>query len=240
MNILLSTISRDTTTQCRASIDMDTVADYAELFSDGVRFPDVILFGDENKSWIGDGWHRIYAATKADFESINADLRPGGRVDALKYALGANISHGKRRTNADKRRCVEIALREFPNLSNRAIAEMCGVSNVSVKNIRDELLNFSSTPPPTRTVGLDGKERPARREEKRDDDSTTGNDEDLIVVKSTGEIINKQQDKQTKTYPCIGMQYARIAIMNLEQIARDDLERAMAFQTVTEWVRENG
>lgn len=38
--------------------------------------------------------------------------------------------------NADKRRCIEIALAEFPKLSSSAIAEMCGVSDQFVLNNR--------------------------------------------------------------------------------------------------------
>lgn len=58
--------------------------------------------------------------------SIQLDFR--GAIEPLKHALGANAAHGHQRTNADKRRCVEIALREFAGMSNRAIADMCGVS----------------------------------------------------------------------------------------------------------------
>jgi hypothetical protein len=38
---------------------------------------------------------------------------------------------------------------------------------------------------------------------------------------------------------CIGMQYARIAIINLEQIDRDDSEREQAFEAVRTWLNEH-
>ena len=85
-------------------------------------------------------------------------MRPGGRIDALKFALGANAIHGQRRTNQDKRRCVEIALREFANLSSRAIAEMCGVSDPFVNQIRQ--VQTVST---SQRTGSDGKQYPATR-----------------------------------------------------------------------------
>lgn len=57
-------------------------------------------------------------------------------------------------------RCVEVALREFPNLSSRAIAEMCGVSNVFVTQQRGEVLTVNTSP----VTGADGKRyRSARR-----------------------------------------------------------------------------
>jgi hypothetical protein len=157
MNFPLSNIERDTSIQCRASIDVATVDEYSERMGENDAFPQIVLFGTADKAWIGDGWHRIIAAEKIGFSDIPATLRPGVRMDALKYALGVNGEHGLRRSNADKRRCVEIALREFPGMSSRALSEMSGVSHVFVETVRGEVETVSS---PTRT-GKDGVERPA-------------------------------------------------------------------------------
>lgn len=83
---------------------------------------------------------------------------PGGRIDALKAALSANAAHGIRRGNADKRRAVEIALREFPKLSSRMIAELCGVGHQLVGQVRG--VDDSSTS--TRIDSL-GRNQPATR-----------------------------------------------------------------------------
>lgn len=45
--------------------------------------------------------------------------------------------------------------------------------------------------------------------------------------------------KPPYTPPCIGMQFARLAIMNLEQIDRKDTEREKALTQVKEWIDEN-
>ncbi len=157
-NVPLAEIEMDTSIQCRASIDTGTVNEYADAMKEGAEFPPVILFHEPNgKTWIGDGWHRVMASRQCGFEGITADIRKGGRMDALRFALGANAANGLRRTNADKRRCVEIALQEFGNLSSRAIAGICGVSADFVSRIRPELSSDDSS---TRT-GLDGKQRPA-------------------------------------------------------------------------------
>ena len=50
-------------------------------------------------------------------------------------------------------------MREFPKLSSRMIAELCGVSNHMVDRERGEL---GQNPSSTR-MGADGKERPATR-----------------------------------------------------------------------------
>ena len=92
---------------------------------------------------------------------IACDVRKGTRLDALKFSLGANQSNGLRRTNADKRHCVELALAEFPKLSDRAIAGMCGVYHQLVADVRPPKVDDSST---CKThTGLDGKEYPASK-----------------------------------------------------------------------------
>ena len=99
------------------------------------------------------------AARQLGLLDILADIRPGGRIDALKAALSANSAHGIRRTNQDKRRAVEIALREFGKLSSRQIAELCGVSTDMVIDHRPQLSKSDSS----KRMGADGKERPATR-----------------------------------------------------------------------------
>jgi hypothetical protein len=57
------------------------------------------------------------------------------------YSVGANAHHGLRRTNADKRRAVEMLLRdeEWRGWSDREIARRCAVTHPFVGKIRDEL-----------------------------------------------------------------------------------------------------
>lgn len=65
-------------------------------------------------------------------------------------------AHGQPRTNADKRRAVEIAIKEFPKLSSREIAKVCAVSDMFVGKVRPAEVQTVCTS--TRT-GADGKER---------------------------------------------------------------------------------
>ncbi len=109
----------------------------------------------------GDGWHRVMAAEQIDALDIPAELRAGGRVDALKHALGANAVHGQRRSPADKRRCVELALNEFPNMTQGQIADLVGCSREWVNRVSPKDVNSSQ---PARTVtGTDGKQYPAHK-----------------------------------------------------------------------------
>lgn len=161
INIKLSAINRDTSIQCRAAIDMALVEEYAVIMSEAPSdFPPVKLFGAPERCWIGDGWHRILAAEAAGLEKISADIEAGGKRDALQWALGSNTAHGQRRTNADKRRCIEIALREFHDLSSNQIAHMCGVSDKTV----DAFKTRFGISEPEKVIGADGKSYPAHKE----------------------------------------------------------------------------
>lgn len=159
--VLLTNISLDKSIQCRASIRRDLVDEYSTRMQNGDVFPPVDLYGTENECWIGDGWHRVLAAFAGDTRHgcIEANLHPGGRIDALRHALGANAIHGQRRSTADKRRAVEIAVCEFPKLSNAAIATLCGVDDKTVAAHRPGTSGNSE--PETRT-GQDGKQYPVK------------------------------------------------------------------------------
>lgn len=104
-------------------------------------------------------WRR----SRSNWSRSTPPSTPGGRIEALRHALGANTRHGERRTNPDKARCVEIAAKEFPKLSNIAIGKLCGVDEKTVKAHRPVNSGISGV---ERRIGLDGKERPAHRESR--------------------------------------------------------------------------
>ena len=90
-------------------------------------------------------------------------MLPGGKDDALWYAMGANAIHGQRRSPADKRRCVELALKEFPGLTNEVIADMCAVDPKTVASVSGS----SGISRPEKLIGKDGKQYPATRRASR-------------------------------------------------------------------------
>lgn len=158
MRVKLSDISNDTSIQCRSRIEIEVICDYAERMTDSDVFPPVTLFSDGKTYWIADGWHRVMAAKHIGANDIDADVKHGTRLDALKVALKANSVHGLRRSNEDKRRCVQVACAEFPFNSNRQIAVMCGVSDTFVNKIRPVLQTVCNTPEPTKRTGSDGRQ----------------------------------------------------------------------------------
>lgn len=156
----LTEIITDAETQTRCHTTDDVVSDYAERWIEGDKFPPVIVFHDGASYYLADGFHRYLAAQRNGFKDILAEVHKGTVKDALKYALGANRANGLRRTNADKRRCVWLALENFGSTSDRQIAEMCGVSGMMVADVRreqDQLQESCSSP--AKRTGKDGKAR---------------------------------------------------------------------------------
>lgn len=155
-SLKLSEIVTTAGTQIRAKIDAEAVSDYAEAMTDGAKFPAVVVFHDGSEYILADGFHRVMAATRNGFKDILAEIHKGTKSDALKFALTANTTHGIKRTNADKRRSVELALAEWPKLSSREISRVCAVSHQSVENIRSEMSNFDNS---ESRITKDGKSR---------------------------------------------------------------------------------
>lgn len=124
-----------------AGIDPGVVAEYAEAMEGGATFPPVVLFYDGADYWPADGFHRIAAGKKIGREEIDADVRQGGKREAMLTAVGVNAYHGLRRTNADKRRSVLAMLRdpEWSRLSDREIGKRCAVDHKTVGSIRREI-----------------------------------------------------------------------------------------------------
>ena len=166
---LESILWQDFSTQLRVQIDGDQVDNLIAAFEAGADLPPIDVFflgspaqtGDNDYlgdgCYIADGWHRVTAARLLKRETIMARIHAGGRIEAIKWALGANATHGLRRTNKDKRKAVEVAVREFSKLSNRAIADLCHVHPSTVDDIRPQLPDSGSS-----HIGKDGKTRHAK------------------------------------------------------------------------------
>ncbi len=129
--------------QARAVTNQETVDEYAEAMQAGTNFPPVTVYNDGGDVyWLADGFHRLQAHMQLGIHTISAEVLNGTRDDAFWHSLGANATHGMRRTAADKRRAVTNALKFRPNLSSRAIAQHCSVSHVFVEQLRSRVETF--------------------------------------------------------------------------------------------------
>jgi ParB-like chromosome segregation protein Spo0J len=137
---MISIDDLDFSIHARARVRNDVVGEYAARMEAGDEFPAVVVFRERRRRtlWLADGQHRVKAARSLNRTEIEAEVRRGDRRAALLYACGANLDHGLRRTNADKRRAVELMLadEESRNLSDREIAQRCAVNHGLVGDVR--------------------------------------------------------------------------------------------------------
>lgn len=154
--IPLAMLRRPEELRVRAKTDNKTAREYAQLMKDGVDLGPISVFDVDGQVVIADGNHRFEAALAAERETIACTVYQGTLKEALQFALAANAKRGLRLTNADKRRCVEIAINEFSDWSDRRIAEVAGVSYVFVGKVRRQLVTVTSS---NLRVGKDGKRR---------------------------------------------------------------------------------
>ncbi len=164
-------------TQARVATNDEAITSYADAMLEGAQFPPVIVFYDGAKYWLADGFHRFLAAQRNELEQIAAEVHAGSRTDALKYALGANATNAIYRSNADKRNAVEVALEEWPNMSNSVIAELCKVSSDLVRRCRIAMEKLDRIDPQERVTGKDDKEYPAGIERQPRGESSAPKDD---------------------------------------------------------------
>jgi len=152
--IEFSKIRIDGGTQARADLNQETIAEYAEAYRAGVAMPPVVVFYDGTTYWLADGFHRYFGAKQAGKETIHEEVTPGSQRDAVLFSLGANAKHGLRRSNADKRKAVQILLAdvEWAKWSSNEIAKRCAVSHTFVDEFRRSLATVASEKPAERTV----------------------------------------------------------------------------------------
>jgi ParB-like chromosome segregation protein Spo0J len=159
-------IITDAGTQIRGMVNADAVDDYAAAMEAGAEFPPVVVFHDGNRHILADGFHRILAAERIGRKEIGADIRKGTAADALWFALGANKANGLRLSHVDKASAIHKALREFPDKSQRAIAEQVGCSVGHVCGIAKQLFNTEQLTRPDRVTRKNGGSYPSTRPAK--------------------------------------------------------------------------
>jgi len=131
--IELDRIVADGRCQPRASMDMVTIADYAEAMAAGAVFPPIRCKRNGDRFYIYDGFHRRAAAERTGLREIEVAWEDGTLLDAIEASCAVNADHGLRRSNEDKRKAVrrmfEVMAERRENWSDGEIARKCGVSD---------------------------------------------------------------------------------------------------------------
>lgn len=146
-NLNLDLIRIDGGTQPRVKIDLDVIDEYAAAFENGDEMPAIDVFFDGAEYWLADGFHRYHGAKKHGMLTFSAKVHAGTLRDAVLFSVGANATHGLKRSNEDKRNAVTKLLKdeEWSKWSARAIADKCGVSHQFVINVRPETVSTVDT-----------------------------------------------------------------------------------------------
>lgn len=136
--------------QSRVKMDEGVVEEYRAAMAAQTTFPciDVVKLTDSEhagKYVVTDGNHRLAALRSfgKKVKQVPVDCYEGTLADAIDLATAANKSHGLRRTNADKRRAIKMALELDAKIgrkrSDREIAEHLMVHHSSVSDFRAEM-----------------------------------------------------------------------------------------------------
>jgi hypothetical protein len=179
--IAVDNIEATAATQMRKRLDRGIIDQYTEDLQDGAGFPPIHVYREENseRNVLADGFHRHRAFVNAERAEIGCWIYEGGMHEALIHALGSNHGHGHRRSNADKIHAVEMACKdpEISQMLQKEIADICRVSERTVRRVQNRLLSEDSSNGANRTKSGDKKPEP---------ETTAGN------VRDTGEVSQEQ------------------------------------------------
>lgn len=141
MLLSIDIIRMDGGTQPRGAVDPDVIDTYQDAMEEGAVFPPVDVFYDGSEYWLADGFHRLRAKMQTGAEEIFCAVHQGTVEDAQWFSYGANKTNGLYRSNADKQRVIESALKhpKSGSLSDAAIGKHCGVSQRTVSTWRTKL-----------------------------------------------------------------------------------------------------
>jgi hypothetical protein len=132
----------DARCQARERMSGETVEEYADLYRAEEPLPPLEVFDVDGALVVVDGFHRLDAAFRAAGSLAGVATLPvkvvghGSMEDAVWYALGTNQRHGLKRSRADKRKAVRMALELDMDRSDREIARQAGVSHTMVSRAR--------------------------------------------------------------------------------------------------------
>jgi len=135
-------------TQARAELNQDTITEYAEAIKAGARFPALVAFFDGKAFWLAEGFHRWHALRAAGKKLHMVNVHQGSQEDAQWFACAANATHGLKRSRADMKEAVRIALAHPKGKASslRELAAYIKISHEMVRILKEELSTVDSKP----------------------------------------------------------------------------------------------
>jgi DNA-binding transcriptional regulator YiaG len=131
----------------------------ANIAVNGVLIP-ILVDGDGPRRKIIDGNYRKQIANELGYEC--PEIVQAGLEEDEKRTLARALNLARRQLDTDqKRELIADQLAETPGWSLRRVGKMLGVDGKTVASVRAELESTAEFPQFEKTVGLDGKSRPA-------------------------------------------------------------------------------
>ena len=128
----------------------------------GVLVP-ILVDGDDGRRKIIDGNYRKAIADELGYDC--PEIVQAGLTEEEKRTLARALNLARRQlTQEQKRQLVADQLRETPGRSNRWVGKELGVHHATVASVRNELQETGQIIQFEKTVGEDGKARPAIRQ----------------------------------------------------------------------------
>lgn len=216
--IFITDINFKESPQVRAESNPSVALEYSERYRNKEDMPPIHLFWDADKKimYLADGMHRCNAMELIGRRAIEAEVHQGDYQEALKYALLANASHGLPRSQADKQQCIRMALKQWPSMSDLAIAKVTSTSDKTVATIREKMV-AKKVIPETQKISSSGAKIAVRNSEpasKEDTEVAVPQDElgreipikvqkfwerqpeVMSMLESIGSVISQMKDAQ--------------------------------------------
>ncbi len=246
LEINLDEISLQKTMQIRYQLNDEVVARYRDRMLAGDAFPPISVYKIHDDFFIADGCHRFFAAKEAKFKAIFCTIFEGTEKDRLWFALGANRAHGLQLSHEDLRRAIDLAVKTWPEKSQKEIAEHIGVSQSTVSRAqRRDNMQVHNTP---FRYDILGRSRP-KFYSKTDQDICASEiqnetyppaeEKSKELPESEPELEPERESEPTEfEAQSDGMQKAHEAIRILETISKNDRNDALLF--VRHWIDNFG
>lgn len=193
--------------------------------TDGVTVPVIV---DEAGNII-DGHHRAMVCRELGIDYPSRTVEGLSEQEKLAMSVSLNINR-RQLTREQKRLIIAQQLRTAPEKSNREQARQLGVDHKTIAAVRDELQATGEIPQLAKTVGADGKERPAQRRDPAPLDPP------MVVDEATGEVLEDMPTDTAKTLRTTE-QWVSIAERAAGYRSMDEAHVALAPDTNREWFR---
>jgi ParB-like chromosome segregation protein Spo0J len=141
-----------------------------DIAAHGLRKPITTYRDKAGVEQVLDGRNRIAAMQRVGLRFYDNNklilateaIEHHAEFDPFAYVISANL-HRRHLTAEDRRKVIAGLLKADPTRSNSAIAKLAKVSDKTAGAVRDKLVATSEIPRLAKTVGADGKARPARK-----------------------------------------------------------------------------